>query len=355
MSDDFTPEESEQEYSRLLTTLRFSAQRRVPIAEGERTQIIARVRERLARAASTSTLPDVGTLPAQHQFAPHLPTRQARTSTRFVAQLLAALVVIGLIFGSWALFRAYPFSHGTSVSPAISVPGPATQAQADGLEASMHVLIGGPYFLSELLPVDVSFTNHTQRPAGLDGSLRIVNKSIANACFPSALLVQITQGGDPSYTFPQLDAACAQPYYVTEVEPGQTLTIHQYVPLTKSGDVTLTRGGVLPDDTGDPLDRQWPTVHLQVQVNPQVPQDRVLSLRDQEGQVTISVPAGAKTHLLSMQSITCDGYGWLGNPGQWTPLSTNVLHEPACPTAHRHWTYVVSAPGYAIVSGSQTA
>jgi hypothetical protein len=218
----------------------------------------------------------------------------------------------------------------------------------------MRVLIRGPYFLGELLPIDVSFTNHTQRPAGLDGSLRIVNNSIANACFPSALLVQVTNGNNPSYPFPKLDIACTQPYVVTEVEPGQTMTIHQYVPLTKSGEVTLTRGMLLPGRTGDPLDGHWPTVHLQVQVNPQVPQDRALSVLNQEGQVMISVPAGAKAHLLYMQSITCDGYD-LGNPSQWTPLSTNVLHEPACPTAHRHWTYVVSAPGYAIVSGSQTA
>ena len=218
----------------------------------------------------------------------------------------------------------------------------------------MRVLIEGPYFLSELLPVDVSFTNHTQRPSGLDGSLKIANNSIANACFPAELLVQVTQGGNPSYTFPQLGAACLQPYIVTGIAPGQTLTIHQYVPLTRSGNVTLTRGKVLPDDRGNLLDKKWPSLHLQVQVNAQVPQDRTLSLLNQEGQVTISAPAGAKTHLVSMQIITCDGYVGPGNLGHWTPLSTNVLYEPACPTAHRHWTYVVSAPGYAIASGSQT-
>jgi hypothetical protein len=356
MSDDLVPEEGEQEYRQLLAMLRSSSHRRVPIAAREQAQIVTQVRERLARATSTSTLPDVGAFTPRSQFVPHLPPRQARTSTRFVNNLLAALVLIGLILGSWVLFRAYPSSsHRTPVSTVSSGLGPVAQTQVDGLETSMQVLMSGPYFLSELLPVDVSFTNHTQKPVGLDGSLKIENKSIANACFPPALLVQVTQGGEPSYLFPRLDAGCTQPYIVTEVEPGQTITIYQYVPLTRSEGVTLTRGQVPPNYTGDPLDRQWPTVHLHMQVNPQVPQDRALSLRSQGTQVMISVPAGAKPQLLSMQSITCDGYGGPGNPGQWTPLSTNVLHEPTCPTAHRHWTYVVSAPGYAIILGSQTA
>jgi hypothetical protein len=352
MSGDFVPEEERQAYHWLLTALRSAAQRRVPITAAEQAEIIAHVRERLAHAAPAST-PDVGGFAPRDQLTPLLPARQARKPTRFVAHLLAALVVIGLILGSWALFRAYPFSTRTTGHTPVSETGPTVQVQAGGLVTSMHVLIGGPYFLSELLPVDVSFTNHTQRPAGLDGSLEIANNSIANACFPSALLVQVTKGSNPSYTLPELDFACAQPYFVTEVEPSQTITIHQYIPLTKSGEVTLTRGLPPSDRTGgDPLDRQWPTVHMQVQVNPQVPQGRALSLQNQKGQALLIVPAGAKTHLLYMQSLTCENYG--GGTGQWMPLSTNVLHEPACPTAHRHWTYIVGAPGYSTVSGSQS-
>lgn len=353
MRSDLVPEEGEQAYDQLLAMLRSSSERRVPIGASDQAQIVAQVRERLTRATSASSLPDVGVLTPHHPPVPHFPGRQARPSVRFAANLLAALVVIGLILGSWALFRAYPFSSGTPISTTVAGLEPSAQAQVDGLEASMRVLIRGPYFLSELLPIDVSFTNHTQRPAGLDGSLRIVNNSIANPCFPSSLLVQVTKGDNPSYLFPTPDFACALPYIVTEIEPGQTITTHQYVPLTKSGEVTLTRGMPLSSRPSNPLDGHWPIVHLQVQVNPQVPQDRALSLLKQQGQVRISVPAGANAHLLYIQGITCDGYN-LGF-GQWTPLSGNVLHEPACPAAHRHWTYVVSAPGYAIVSGSQVA
>jgi hypothetical protein len=210
----------------------------------------------------------------------------------------------------------------------------------------MHVLIGGPYFLSELLPIDVSLTNHTHQPVVLEG----INRT-ADLCFSSALMVQVIAGGNPSFTFPKLDVACTQPAFATEVKPGQTITIHQYVPLTRSREVTLTMG---PSSyhLSDPLNGHWPTVHIQV--NPQVPQDRALSLQNQQRQVMIDMPAGAKAHLLYMQTITCENYFGSINI-QWTPLLTNVLDEPTCLTAHPHWKYIVSAPGYAIVAGSQAA
>lgn len=353
MSDDLVPEEGKQAYNQLLSILRSSSQRRVPIAAREQAQIVAQVQERLAQAASSTTLSEVGVFTPPREFGPRTPTRQTNKPARLATNLLAALVVAGLILGSWTLFKAYLPSKGAPASSSVSRPGPVAQTQVEGLEASMRVLIGGPYFLSELLPIDVSFTNHTPRSVGLDGTFRIVNNSVAGACFPSALLVQVTQGNNPSYLFPQLEVACTQPYVVTEVAPGQMITIHQYVPLIKSGEITLARGVSPSDHTGNPSNRQWPTVHIQVQVSSQIPQERALSLLNQGGQVMIGVPAGAQAHLLYMQGITCDGYS-LGGPSQWTPLSTNVLHQPACPTAHRHWTYIVSAPGYAIASGSQT-
>jgi hypothetical protein len=361
MRNDLIPEEGEQEYTQLLTMLRSASQGRVPITSREQEQIIARVRERLASTTSSSlstssstSTPDVGTFPPRYQFVPHLSRRHARTSTRLVTNLAAALVLIALILGSLALFRAYPLSHlhGTTASTVASRRNPVAQAQSHGLQASLHVLIGGPYFLGELLPIDVSFTNHTQKPVWLDGSVRIPNNGTANACYPSELLAQLTQGSNPTTTIPQLDFACAQPYILTEVKPGQTITIHQYVPLIKSGDVSLIRGILFPNRSGDPLDRLWPDVHLQLQVNPKAPKNRAISLRNQQGQVLINAPAGARAHLLYMQEITCDGHD-LANPGQWTPLTTTVLHEPSCPTAHRHWTFIVSAPGYEIAYGKQ--
>ncbi len=348
MSDDFVPEEKEPAYQRLLTALRSSAQGSAPITDEEQAQMIDRVRERLAHAAPAATS-DVGTFAPQGQPTPLIPVRRVSKPARLAANLLAALVVIGLILGSWTLFRAYSPSTRTTNRTTVPEMGPTAQAQAGGLVVSMHVLVAGPYFLSELLPVDVSFANHTQRPASLAASVRITNNSVANVCFSSEYLVQVTKGSNPSYTLPQMNFACFQPLFMNEVSPGQTITIHEYVPLTKSGKVALATG--TGNISGDP-NSNWPAIHMQMQVNPQIPQDRVLSLQSQKGQITIEMPTSATAHLLSMQSVTCENYG--GGSGQWQPLSTNVLHEPPCPTAHRHWVYIVGAPGYAIVSGSQS-
>ncbi|EFH89598.1 hypothetical protein Krac_11163 [Ktedonobacter racemifer DSM 44963] len=343
MNDDLVPEERAEEYHQLLTAFRSSSQRRVPITAGEQIQILARVRERLAQATSASTLSDVSTFTPQSPFVVHMPTKHVRKSMRFASNLLVAVVVVGLILGSWALFGAYPFSKGTSASRIVSGSGPAAQTQASGLQASMHVLISGPYFLSELLPVDVSLTNHTHQTVALEG----INRT-ADLCFSSALMVQVTAGSNPSFTFPRLEVGCTNPAFVTEVKPGQTITIHQYVPLTRSREVTLTMG-LSSLHLPDPLKGHWPIVHMQV--NPQVPQDRALSLQQQQKQVMISIPAGAKAHLLYMQTINCESYFDSGGD-HWMPLSTTVLYEPTCPTKRPHWEYIVSAPGYSIVSGN---
>ena len=354
MGDDFVPEEQLPAYFPLLRALRAASRQRMPITPAEQTDIVAHVRDRLAQDASADPLAAGGAFTRPRSFAAHLPTKTASASKRLVGNVLAALVVVGLILGSWALFTTLPLTHGIPASPPGAFAAPTAQAQTDGLEASLRIVIRGPYFLSELLPIDVSFTNHTLKPARLGGSMKIANQGVANACFPSELLVRITAGDHPSAAFPAFGVACTQPYIVTEVEPGQTLTIHQYVPLTRSGAVTLTRGVPIPGGLPvDPLNGRWPIVSVQVQVHPQVPQDRVLSLLNQQGQVVISAPAGAKAHLLVLQSIACDGY--LNGAEQWTPLSTTILREPTCPTAHRHWIYVVGAPGYAIVSGRLTA
>src|SRR5215472_15191583 len=95
MNDDLVPEEGKQEYTQLLTILQSSSQRRVPIVAREQAQIIARVRERLALAMSAPSLPDVGAFTRQGEFGLHTPTKQVSKSKRLVANLLAALVVVG--------------------------------------------------------------------------------------------------------------------------------------------------------------------------------------------------------------------------------------------------------------------
>jgi hypothetical protein len=247
------------------------------------------------------------------------------------------------------------------VAPATTAPAPRAQTQAGGLDATLQVLIAGPFFLRELLPVDVSLTNQTQQAV-----LLFEQHTTADLCHDSALMARLSAGSDPSVVFPPIPIGfdCDNVLRTTQVQPGETLTIHQYVPVTRSGAVTLSMQSARlctpatpPCRSATPapylpLDGHWPTVQLQVQ--PQVPQDRAITLHEQPGRILIDAPAGAQGQLLAMQSVDC-GLTGVVNGARWTPLATNVLEEPACPSASPNWTYILSAPGYAIVSGRQPA
>jgi hypothetical protein len=54
-----------------------------------------------------------------------------------------------------------------------------------------------------------------------------------------------------------------------------------------------------------------------------------------------------------MQALQCEEPIFVRSDAQWTPLASTVLVEPTCPGVHPQWAYLVSAPGYAIVSGRQ--
>jgi hypothetical protein len=272
--------------------------------------------------------------------------------------LLIALSALPLLLGSsCAPFKAAPFAPSVAAQPTAAEPAPSAETQVGGLKARTQVVIAGPYFLRELLPVDVSLMNRTQQMVQLPEP-----DTTADLCHDSALMARLTAGSDPSVVFPPIPIGigCTNELRTTQVQPGETLIIHQYVPLTRSGAVTLSMQSarvctLCPSATPlpfPPLDGHWPTVQLQVQ--PQVPQDRALTLQEQPGRVLIEAPAGAQGHLLAMQSVDC-GLTEVVNGARWTPLATNVMEEATCPTAHPTWVYIVSAPGYAIVSGSQHA
>lgn len=344
MNDDLVTEEEQPGYRAMLTMLQSSSRGHKAITVEEQAQIVEQVRKRLASTMSASPLHNAHTATLPSEFRHRSQAKQARQLKPWIARSLAALVMIGLICSAWLLFSISPSKTLSQLFP-VQEPGIVAQTQFDGLDASMHVLINGPYFLSELLPVDVSLTNHAQHTIVLAGTGRT-----ADQCFASALMVRLTEGSKPSFTFPKLDTFCTLPAFMTQVKPGQTLTISQYVPLTMSKGVTLTMGPANQYAT-DPLKGHWP--EIRIQVNTHVDPDRALSLQSQGKQVTIHVPAGLQAHLLFMETITCGTYE-NGNGGQWTALSTNTLQEPSCPTVPRHWNYIVSAPGYAIVSGNQT-
>jgi hypothetical protein len=347
MFDDRIPEEREERHQKLIALLQRGLREPVAISSPEQFQIIARVRERLRLGEDLSLRLEEMPLqqPDQTRSGLTVSISSRRGRLPHLVNVLVAVLVVGMLVGtSLLLFRSSLHQNAT---PTADSPGPTARTQVNGLEASIHLVTPGSYFLSELVSVDVSLTNYTQKPFGLEG----IDKA-DNACFSSALRAQFTEGSAPSYTLPRLVFACAQPASLMMLAPDQTLTIQLYLPVTESGEVTITMGGLRDSFVASPLDGHWP--FLRIHVDPHVPSNRMLSLHAQGARVMIQAPLMAHAHLLSMQSITCDNYFGEG-PADWIPLSTTILSQPACPTAHKDWKYIVSAPGYQIVSGNRSS
>ncbi|QBD80846.1 hypothetical protein EPA93_34715 [Ktedonosporobacter rubrisoli] len=236
----------------------------------------------------------------------------------------------------------------------------------NGLQASMQITMGEPYFLSELLPVEVSLSNHTEEAFLLDRRNRPTDYA-----YESALPVTLSGGEAPFYSFPQLDIGRFNVRYKTNLLPGQTLKLRQLVPLTRSKEVRLTMGATFLRDysfpTASPLDGYWPSLTLHV--NAYVPSTHAISLQPQGPEVLIVAPAAACPHLLYLNSITCESKfelehgpvgGCIDGKAFWRPLSSPILRVPECPSGrpdicprtNLEWKYAVSAPGFPIVGGS---
>lgn len=345
MPNDMIPEENEELYKKLIPLLQHGFHDPVTISSPESSQIIAQVRERLMQAEYLSPVDENAPVqqPGQITTSNPLPGVRSLKSRipRFINVLAAVLVVGILISTSLLLFHPRPYSP--AAIPTAASTGPSAHTQFNGFEASIHLVTPGPYFLSELLLVDVSLTNHTQKSLTLDG-----RDKTADQCVYSAINARLTGKSASSYAFPELDVVCTAVGYFTDLKPDHTLSIRQYLPVTNSGEVTITMA-TTRYQTSDPLNGHWPSLHIHV--TPQIPSDHIISLGTQGTRVMIQAPQAVRTHLLYMQSISCDNNVG-GGSLSWVPLKTTVLFQPACPTAHKHWKYIVSAPGYPIVSGS---
>jgi hypothetical protein len=370
MVDDTIPEEREDAYQPLIALLRRDQRALLALTSTERTQIIDRARERLARRGATASALDETLIErSAHDAQPVGLSARRSLPVRFlrdVAAVLLAVALVGatlLIFNSAARQKAGPPSTATS--------GPIAQTEADGLRASLHIVTPGPYFLRELIAIDLSLTNQTGH------SVRIAGGSKPDSvCSSSALSVQI-HGGPPHDALPRLVIGCLDPLYVTTLAPGQTLSMRYYLPVTAGSAVTVAMGGMGGIHQGGPLDGHWPAISIQVA--PQPPADRIITLQDQGARVIVQAPPAALAHLLYRESFTCD-QGLMETTAEWTPLAAPALSQPdclvaatscprisaepllsgtplpspiACPAKNVHWLYMVSAPGYAITSGSR--
>lgn len=103
-----------------------------------------------------------------------------------------------------------------------------------------------------------------------------------------------------------------------------------------------------------PLDGHWPVMHIVVAAK--VPADRIVSIRQQSSQITIDAPTSIRAQLVYYDVVVCTESGNTASSvsTHWKQVLTPILQEPRCSGTTR-WTYAVSAPGYAVVSGVLTA
>ncbi|MHB8598199.1 MAG: hypothetical protein ACYDER_15460 [Ktedonobacteraceae bacterium] len=377
--DDMLPEEKSKHYEPLLALLSHTPHKSATLTPEEEAQAIARVQERLTRAESkVSHNEDI----VEQQVAPvQLPPRRTwlvsprRRRILSYINTVAAVLVIGAIIGaSLLLFRHQSQSTGGSLSQAVSTPeGPIGEpigqgyqpdtiyASRGGLEATLRIM-PGPYFLSELVAVDITLSNHSHTTFLLQGV------PTSDPC-EQALGVNYSLTGTNTahYVFP-VYGVMSCPGATSQFKPGQTIAIRQYIPLTDSGHILLTEEarflstknipnqGKSITDGSSPLDGYWPSLRINVAFP--VPSDRVITLHRLGAKVFVNAPAIARSRLLYQYAVSCKDFHDAGSTASgnysWTPVTTTI-GEPGCPGKNIQWTYAVSAPGYAIVSGSYSS
>ncbi|GER92127.1 hypothetical protein KDW_62890 [Dictyobacter vulcani] len=218
----------------------------------------------------------------------------------------------------------------------------------------------GPYFLSELLEVRLTLTNHNKTPVMVAGVL-------ANSPCTGALGVYVTGGSKPEYPLP-VDGAfmSCPPPMPSSLNPGQTVSILQNFPLTMSGPMRLAFGvrfmHVVKNKQAnqdvytnfDPLDGHAPA--LSIVIAPKVPEDRVISLQWIGSQVHVAAPEEA--HMNFRYFYTCSNFipinGELTETGNfsWQPFSQSFLQLPLCSGAVSQWQFSVGAPGFSVANGN---
>ncbi|SRR5579883_35508 len=275
---------------------------------------------------------------------------------RFWKTVASVLLVSLCVIVSFLLVRHYsPVTEGNipTGKPIGRVGSTSLRAQtaANGLETTLSIT-PGPYFLSELLFVDITLINHSQHAIMLGGSPGM------NGC-NGAFNVAITGGQEPHYDAPAPNIMVSCPGGSTWLDANKSVSIQGYIPLTRSGAVSITtearlfasaqkQNGTSNTQKLSALDQRWPAIAITVA--PQIPADRQLSLQAQGSTLAVNAPDSVRPRLVYFYMVNCADGG--GTNENWQPLKTTVLQEPSCNDLFRHWIYAVSAPGYAVAAVS---
>ncbi|HVB26147.1 MAG TPA: hypothetical protein VNG51_29680 [Ktedonobacteraceae bacterium] len=376
--DDMLPEEKSKQYEPLLALLSHAAGKLATLTPEEKAQAIARVQERLLAESTMPQSEDTATQQAEPVQLSSQRTRAVSPRRQRILHYIntfAAILVIGAIIGAaLLLFRHQPPTTGGNPPQAVGTPGVlvgspmvphlasvTAVSTAGGVEASLTI-IGGPYFLSELLQVDITLTNHSHTTFLLQGV------PASNPCDQAIWVNYTLTGANTAHYSVPASGGMSCPFMMSQFKPGQTIVIRQYIPLTDSGNILLSEEarflvtkstpnqGKSITDGPSPLDGRWPSLHINVASR--VPSNRVITLHRVGSKVFVNAPAAVRSRLLYLYSVGCQDLHDPGNTASgnfsWTSTGTTI-GVPGCPGKNVRWMYAVSAPGYAITTGSYTS
>src|SRR5947209_8118144 len=239
--------------------------------------------------------------------APSTSTTTVRALSNATRVMVRARVIrLGLVALTLLCAAALVFIDPFSAAPAMGPPVAAV-VRAGGVTMSVQVP-PGPYFLSELLPVDVALSNHSRAPITLGGA------AVPSPC-GSALGAWLMGGTAPHFVLRASTTHSCPFGGMATVAPGRTLTIRQWLPLTDSGHLTLmagaqflkvstTSGGGQAITTGvNPLGGRWPSLVLTVA--PTIPAGRTLTLINIGPAVFVHVPLRLRSQLRYLYGVSC--------------------------------------------------
>ena len=291
---------------------------------------------------------------SKHKFvqrtAENVPRTQGGSWRLFVSVVVVSLLVMTslLLLPHNSTTSGSTIPTGKPIGPLVGTPVLA-QTEGNGLETTLSIT-PSPYFLSELLSVDITLTNHSKHSIVLEGGAAL------NTC-NGAFSVMVMGGQEPHYDVPVTPISMRCPAGMGTLATKESLSVHGYIAITRSGKatvamdarastLTLNTDGTVSSQGSSPLAERWPTIAIQV--TPWVPSNRLLSLQTQGNTVIVNAPDSVRPHLVYYYTVNCL-HGSGTNDG-WDSLKVNVLHEPYCDDAMRHWSYAVSASGYAVAA-----
>ena len=275
-------------------------------------------------------------------------------------KLFVSVVAVSLLVMTSLLFLPHystPIGSTIPTGKPIGALGHApvfAHTESNGLETTLSIP-PGPYFLSELLSVDITLTNSSQHSIMLEGGPAI------NTCM-GAFSAMVTGGQEPHYDIPVTPITMSCPPGMSTLAMKESLSAHGYIAITRSGaatvamdarasTLTLNSDGTVSNQGSRPLAEHWPSIAIKV--TPQIPSDRLLTLQTQGNTVIVNAPDSVRPHLVYYYTVSC--LHGSGTNGDWTSLKAKTLQEPYCDDPIRHWDYAVSASGYPVVAVSMNS